>query len=618
MASIRAAAISLLAAAALSMIFVPARTALAQTDQNVVALVVMPEEEALKVFASHPFALGLGVYPESRDASQFVTELGYASPRASGRDGVRTRLADVIRSLDSQVFVGPGPDSNLIRTLTELFRPSLDARISTRRILEISAPPDAETFDRVGLPARDSVILVSIGERTPVLVGVCDSPCRLRGPPSGILTGSITRRPGIVTPYDIGATILDRLDISRQPPSVAGDPLRRESADDPAERLDSLARRLERDDSYAPGLAATTVTLGVVTISLSYGLFRRGRREAALRVAQGAVFILPGWALSLFVPTGRWQLRGLVVLGGVLFGASLRIRQPLRTMAKVGLVSALAFLVLNAVASLNPGGEPGLSIWANPLVSWRFFGLANVPAAIIASGVVIWGVLAGLTLPVFAVLSVLAAVVTGAPTVGANFVGVLTFAFGAAAVTIALQRRRTNLSQVAIAGVISVAAFALALLADAGSPVSHGGRAAQKISSGGLSAAWDLIEGRLRLNWELIRDFTGGVLWVIGLVISLGVLINWGLHTEKGPFPGRVAVLGGALMAFASLVLEDSGFYSGAVLWFVTADAWLLIALAGEGSGVSPPDPDAPFAGVGAGTKPPQPGAARRPRSSPD
>ncbi|MGH2794458.1 MAG: hypothetical protein ACRDKG_09145, partial [Actinomycetota bacterium] len=144
------------------------------------------------------------------------------------------------------------------------------------------------------------------------------------------------------------------------------------------------------------------------------------------------------------------------------------------------------------------------------------------------------------------------------------------------------------------------------------------GRAAQKISSGGLSAAWDLIEGRLRLNWELIRDFTGGVLWVIGLVISLGVLINWGLHTEKGPFPGRVAVLGGALMAFASLVLEDSGFYSGAVLWFVTADAWLLIALAGEGSDVSPPDPDAPFAGVGAGTKPPQPGAARRQRSSPD
>ncbi|MGH2784460.1 MAG: hypothetical protein ACRDJ1_04320 [Actinomycetota bacterium] len=400
------------------------------------------------------------------------------------------------------------------------------------------------------------------------------------------------------------------------PEDIVGNRLRAKYDPAALEKIDSLAARLERDDSYAPGLAAVTVSLGVITTFVSYGLMRRHRNESALRVAHAAVFVLPGWVVAVFVPTGRWYLRALVVVAAALLGASMRPRAPLSTMARIGLAGAIGFGVLVAVAPLNPGGEPGLSIWGNPLVSWRFFGMQNVEAAIVASGIVIWGTIAGLAAPLLAALAVAAAVVTGAPTIGANFVGVLTFVFGAAVVTMALVRRRTNPAQVAIAGVIGVAAFVLALLADAGSPVSHGGRAARKISSGGASAAWDLIEGRLRLNWELIRDFTGGVLWVIGLVISLVILIRWGLQAEHGPLRGRVAVLGGALMALSSLVLEDSGFYSGGVLWFVAADAWLLVSLATPGTGVIPPESDAPLAGVGAGTKPPQPGAARRWRSS--
>jgi hypothetical protein len=109
--------------------------------------------------------------------------------------------------------------------------------------------------------------------------------------------------------------------------------------------------------------------------------------------------------------------------------------------------------------------------------------------------------------------------------------------------------------------------------------VSHGGRAARTIANGGWSAAWDIIERRLRLNAELIRDFTGGPLWVFGLVATSVALIAWAIRDEQAPLRGRVAVLGGTLMALASLVLEDSGFYSGAVLWFVAADAWLLVTL---------------------------------------
>lgn len=623
------------------------RLAAAQPAGNTVEVIGLPRPEAKKLFARVPMRLGLGVYPPQRDWVFFLHEIGFGAP-PEARVGVGNRVSLFAQAIQGMFttanFDGSIPPSRTDRLLNYLLgnlanagihisasgssadsarvhaAGTLEPQLVRPRPLSIAAFETADEVERrLRAPAAAVTIVIELGGRTPTRIGMCEGACASApgSKGSGLLTGSITRRPGIITAYDISATILDRLDIPI-PEGFAGNILTANAESDAFESIDSLASRLERDDSFAPGLAATTVTLGVVTIFLSYGLIRLGRREAALRVAQGAVLILPGWVVAIFVPTGRWYLRSLVVLAATLLGASLRPRAPLRTMAKIGLVSAIGFAVLAAVAPLNPGGEPGLSIWGNPLVSWRFFGLQNVEAAIIASGAVIWGALAGLAAPVLAAIAVAAAVVTGAPTIGANFVGVLTFVFGAAVVTIALARRRTDLGQVLIAGVIGVAAFVLALLADAGSPVSHGGRAARKISSGGASAAWDLVEGRLRLNWELIRDFGGGILWVIGLAISIGMLIRWGMRAELGPFRGRVAVLGGGLMALSSLVLEDSGFYSGAVLWFVTADAWLLITLAGEGSGVIPSESDAPLAGVGAGTRPPQPGEARRSRSSRD
>ena len=609
--------IAVLSSLALSLPSAAAAAAQAQPALRA-SFIVLPEAEALKLFATRPFALGLGVFPETRDGVRFVEEMGRVSPRREGTPGSGPTFADVLRLSGVQVLAGPVLEGEIGDLLETVFEPAFRAALGSRRVLHVYSARRVE--DLATLPTtNESIVVLGLTGRTPLRVGVCPAPCGPIGEPArGILTGGITRRPGLVTPYDIGATILDRLGVDPLPQLVAGEPLRSERSDAPAERLGSLAQRLERDDSFAPGLAAVTVTLGIVSTLVAYGLMRVGRSGWALRLAQGGVFVLPGWAAALFVPSGSWLVRSLVVLAGVVLGASLRLRRPLRTMAKVGLWSAIAFAVLNALAPLNPGGEPGLTIWANPLRSWRFFGLANVPAAIIASGIVIWGVIAGLSVPVLATISVAAAVVTGAPAIGANFVGVLTFALGAAAVSIALVRRRTQLKDVLLAGLIGVLAFVLALIADAGSPVSHGGRAARTISDGGPSAAWDLIEGRLRLNWELIRDFGGGILWVIGLAISLGMLIRWGMRAELGPFRGRVAVLGGALMAFSSLVLEDSGFYSGAVLWFVTADAWLLLQLAAPGTGVIPPESDAPLAGVGAGTKPPQPGVSRRPDSSPD
>jgi hypothetical protein len=178
----------------------------------------------------------------------------------------------------------------------------------------------------------------------------------------------------------------------------------------------------------------------------------------------------------------------------------------------------------------------------------------------------VWGVVAGLGVAALMLVAALAAVVIATPTIGANFVGVLTFTFGAVLAILAMARRRIHVVQIAIAGVVAVGAFLLALLADVGSPVSHGGRAAKRISEGGISTAWDFVTGRLKLNVELIRGFWGGVIWVAVMFVTLAWMIVWSTRVENGALRGRVAVWAGALMALSSLVLEDSGFYSGMTL----------------------------------------------------
>ncbi len=570
-------------------------------------LLVLPETEAHRFFEQHPMQLGLGVYPESRDPEQFLREIGNGAPRSEDAGPPVDDASPLERALCQgglQFQANSGSPARGWQTLVDVFtsdfhvcRASALTRTRTAVIRSVLTAREAESL--VSSSPGDYLIF-GVGPQTPILVGLCEKPCHTAGRTSplssGMLKGGVARRPGIVTPYDVGVTIL-RLAGLNPPEGFVGGRLHAAEELDTVSRIDSLAGRLERDDSFAPGLAASAVGSGGLLVIFAW-LSRLRRTVLAMRLAQAAVFVLPGWVLAEFIPSSAWGVRAIPIFVGVLLGAAIKPRDPIRTMARVGFGSAAAFAVLVAVAPLNPGGEPGLSIWGNPLVSWRFFGVQNVQAAIIASGIVVWGVLAGLAAPVLAVVAVAAAIVTGAPAIGANFVGVLTFVFGAAVAVTALIRRRASVGQLLGSGALAVGAFVLALLADAGSPVSHGGRAARRISSDGWSAAWDLIEGRLRLNVELIGDFSGGWIFVALLLVTLAALIAWGLRTEQGPLRARVAVLAGGLMALASMVLEDSGFYSGAVLWFVAADAWLLVTLASKPE-VTPPTGSEPHDAAG-------------------
>jgi hypothetical protein len=409
-----------------------------------------------------------------------------------------------------------------------------------------------------------------------------------------MLTGGISRRPGIVTPYDLGATLLG-LSGAARPSDFIGLSMVSETRADAMDAIDRLQRRLVRDASVGSTAAVVTDTIMVFVLVLGVGLVAAGRAPIAARGAQGGwAAITIGYPASLFLSGGSGTVRAIPVLIAFVLGTALDPKRSVRT-ARIFLGIALATAVLFAVSPLNPGGEPGLSIWGNPLTSWRFFGMQNAWAATVAAGIVVWGVLAGLGTTAVVSVAAIAAVVMGAPTLGANFVGVLTFTFGAALAALALARRKVEPVQVVIAGASSVVAFLISLLADIGSPVSHGGRAAKRISEGGISTAWDFITGRIRLNLDLIRGFWGGVIWVAVMFVALALMIAWGARVARGPERGRVAVWAGASMALASLVLEDSGFFSGMTLLGAALAAWIVIQ-------VRPTPPETVSSDAGRGT----------------
>jgi hypothetical protein len=556
----------------------------AQAQRRSVEIVVVPETQAKLFFARHPAALGLGVFPETRDPIRFVEEIGFGAPHGgsiSTGEEKPARVADTIAAAGRSIVTGPG-SSPAKKALVSALPPTAQTEgpgrsVASLTVAEFERASDLEQAIATA-PLATGYVILGAGDRTPLLIGICRSPCRRPDETSGLLVDGIARRPAIVTPYDVGVTVMDMLDVSHPSEAFIGKPLTRRVDPNALRYVEGLERRLVRDAALGSSPAVATDALTVLALVAGLLLLVASKKRLAARAAQAAwSTVAIGYLASLFVPSGSGQIRSVVVVAAFALGASFAPQRDVRT-ARVYFAVAVATALLFVVAQLNAGGQPGLSIWGNPLTSWRFFGMQNAQAATVAAGVVVWGVLAGLGVAALTAVAILAALIIGASVIGANFVGVLTFTFGSALAIQALARRRVHLVQVMIAGAVAIGAFLLALLADVGSPVSHGGRAAKRISEGGISTAWDFVTGRLRLNVDLVRGFWGGVVWVAVMFVALALMIVWGARIDGDPLRGRVAVWAGAAMALSSLVLEDSGFYSGMTLLGGALAAWIMVA----------------------------------------
>jgi len=586
----RPAAVLLVAAALLTASPVAARAQQSPRDALVIG---MPESQARLFLTMHPSAIGLGVFPDSRIASDFIAEVGVAAPRGlpgtpsplGGAPG-KLREALVGKKAVGAAVVGTaeGTPAAALASLFGAVTSFHDALQADLTVVAVSLADDAEALYRT--TADRTVIVVGVGARTPLLVGVLGT--------KGLLDHGVAERPGIVTPYDLAATILHAVGVK----PVGGRVLRVTPAADPFSVLDSLRERFLRDRGFGPGLTGVTAGLAIFGSVLAVLLAVLKRRRLATHFARAAAMVPAGYVGGLFIPSSRWYVRASVEVVAFVIGLLWRWGSSKRFVGVAVLCTAVAIGVLTVVASRNPGGEPALSLWGDPLNSWRFFGIRNHLAAFLAGGFVLGSAL--LEAPLWLMLpgAAAAGVVVGAPTLGAQFIGVLTLAFGAALELLGAIQKRVRLWHVPIAIVVASGAAAGALLADAGHLYSHGGTAVESIRAGGWRTAWEFFHLRARLNYNEFASLgiKGWITFVL-IAVALAWLFVWGVRSSSLTPLLRAGVAGVAAAGMAALVVEDSG--------FLTAGIYLLYPALGFATGYADLRADFSFGGSPATYEPP-------------
>lgn len=528
----------------------------AQPAMKPVLVIALPEAEARLYLDRHLGAVALGVYPPSRDARAFVSELG-----KTGSDARAGDVAGALAHLGVKTFVSPRVVGQPVAAVASAFTagPPGTADALAHAPLAVAVLRFADDADALTRFASPFTFVIGVGERTPVLIGA---------PGAGLWKGAQTGRRGIVTPYDVARAILGAA-------GVDGGTKVQSDADPVAfVALDALRARLERDVDFGPGLSIATVGFGLGALLLgALGLVTRRPRLASAG-ARIAALVPVGYLVGLFIPSSAWEVRALALVAAALVGLASFTHHTRRFCGWVLLLTSVALLALTVAAAVDPSGEPALSVWGDPLTSWRFFGLRNHLVAFLASGLI--GGLALLRVPAWMLflIAVGGATVVGAAALGANFVGVLTLVFGATLATFVMAVGRMRAWHVVASAVVGVLALAGALWADAGAQLSHGGRALASITAdgGGPRIAWRMLRARAALSYDEVVDLHAiGWISLVGASIVIAFLFVWAHHSYIAPANVRAAVGGVAAAALAALVLEDSGLFTGGIMGMFAA-----------------------------------------------
>jgi hypothetical protein len=452
-------------------------------------------------------------------------------------------------------------------------------------IVDIVVGEQLADFPAAGLGT--TTIVIGVGEQTPLLIGIIGT--------RGLLDHGVAERPGVVTPYDVAATIAKAAGVK---PVPGGRALQVTPSADPLRQIDALRARFLRDRSFGLGLTGVTAGLAMFGAVFAVLFAALKRRAIASSLARAAAMVPAGYVGSLFTPSGRWYVRATVLVAAFAIGFVWPARSSKRFCGAVVLGTAVAIAILTVVASRYPGGEPALSLWGDPLNSWRFFGIRNHLAAFLAGGFVLGSAL--LEAPLWLMLpgAVGAGIVIGAPTLGAQFIGVLTLAFGSALLLLGVIQTRSRVWHIPVAIIVASGAAAGALLADAGRVYSHGGTAVESIRAGGWHTAWQFFRLRAQLNYD---EFSGLGLkgWITFVLVALALawLFVWAFNSSILSRVLRAGVAGVAAAGLAAMVVEDSG--------FLTAGIYLLYPALGFATGYADLRSDADVGGALTAYEPP-------------
>ncbi len=390
----------------------------------------------------------------------------------------------------------------------------------------------------------------------------------------GLVTSPSTRQPGLVQLQDLTATMLaragaDTADLTGRPVTVEPDD--RPAADRVADRVgfEVRAATLRSVSPQVTGWLAAGFALWCAVVALAW--WRRPERHLAIPLVVAGVALASVPAATFVANLVPWWHAGapalafsavLAAVVAVVSAGALAARRR-AGLGALSVVAVVALLVLAGDVLTGSGLQLASVFGQNPTVGGRFYGIGNTSYAVY--GVAVLSVVAlvaawrrpGRRRAGFLALLVLllAAVLEGHPSYGADFGGPPGLLLGGLVVLAALSGVRISAVRVVVAlVVVAVATLGVAVL-DWLRPEAartHLGEFVQTVLDGGAD---DVIGRKLAQN---LTNLGSPPLLTIAVAATVLGLVAWRTGWRPGPVGGAV-LRGTAVLAVAGFAVNDSG-----------------------------------------------------------
>ena len=453
------------------------------------------------------------------------------------------------------------------------------------------------------LDQRLSQVIRSVPIGTHVLVaGVSDSPTgetglqvvvewRRGGGEVGWLSSGSTRRPGIVTLADLGATLAqaggaDTSDLDGSPLVVSSE--RRMSTDRTVENRRYLTEMTTISPQLLPVLLLTAAGAALVALA-TVAVARRRRRTPvpATRRAVLAVLLLGvctpvgahlaalsrwwGSPAPLFAATG-WYVLATTIVALVAWLVSRVLPRGRWRLAAAA--AGATWLVLTVDGVTGTVLQQGSILGVTPTAGARYYGFGNTTfgvyaaaALVLAGAIGAWLRAAGrrgAAVVAVSAIGVVSVVVDGWPTFGADFGGVLALVPAFAVLVVAVAGAVVTVRRALVILVGAVVAVTVVAVVDWARPgrSSHLGLFVQRVIDGD---AWGVVSGKAQGAWATI-DQPAGAFAALACLTVCAVLVGpdrWRpafLRRAYGSWPLlRGVLLSVVVAALLGALVNDSG-----------------------------------------------------------
>lgn len=397
---------------------------------------------------------------------------------------------------------------------------------------------------------------------------------------SGLLVSPTTRRPGIVTLYDIAPSIISYLG-APVPNTMGGRPWYVE----PANKNLEIIQNIEASTAFN-----STIRLPVLRGFIIFYLFVLAcvlwlswfdpRKSKYLQSSLLSLVAIP--LVFLIIPLFSPHDLGIYLL--IIFGTTIVLVLISILLARNPNLDSFLFLCLATVITLVLDTLTGGNLQGNSVLSYdtmagaRFYGIGNEYMGVLLGATLMGSSLLVQRLTKFpqvpricaGILFLLVAGILGSPKWGSNFGGVIAALIAFTYTFFRFTGVRLHGRKIFLGGLIIFIVCLGLLLLDYTRPPelrSHFGQLVATAQSEGLRVVKEIVARKLIMNYRLIK-YTIWTKVLLGTLLALGLLFWRPVAIFRRVLTKNPAITGGLegslLGAFAALVFNDSGVVAAA------------------------------------------------------